>query len=125
MSEVNFDKAKYYATFVLQCTSLAELFLKDYENELRTQGYASRQRAKQMILNNAKDAKRLMASLSSIERQLTSKTNEHEQDCFLDDVGFLHNMLLLIMDRCGDNEEKRIKARAMIFNMKSELKLLK
>ena len=55
---------------------------------------------------------------------LTDKISEQQEDNFLEDVGFLHNMLLLLIDRCGDNEEKRIKAKAMIFNMKSELNML-
>ena len=123
MSEPNFEKAKYLATLILQCSSLAELYLKDYEFEMRKQGYESKQKAKQLILANADNARRLMSSLQFLEKQLTVKINEEQQDNFLDDVGFLHNMILLLYDRCGDNEQKRTVAKAMIFNMKSELNL--
>lgn len=123
MTEPNFHKAKYLATLILQCSSLAELYLKDYEAEMRKQGYESKQRAKQLILANADNARRLMSSLQYLEKQLTVKINEEQEDCFLDDVGFLHNMLLLLIDRCGDNEQKRLLARASIFNIKSELNL--
>ena len=121
---VNFERAKYLATLVLHCTSLAELYLKDYESDLRKQGYESRQMAKKMILDNARQAKSLRLQLKSLENMLTDKISEQQEDNFLADVGFLHNMLLLLIDRCGDNEEKRIKAKAMIFNMKSELNML-
>lgn len=121
---VNFERAKYLATLVLQCTSLAELYLKDYESDLRKQGYESRQIAKKMILDNARQAKSLRLQLKRVENMLTDKISEQHEDNFLEDVGFLHNMLLLLIDRCGDNEEKRIKAKAMIFNMKSELNML-
>ena len=43
---VNFDRAKYLATLVVQCTSLSELYLKDYEADLRKQGYESKQLTK-------------------------------------------------------------------------------
>lgn len=121
---VNFERAKYLATLVLQCTSLAELYLKDYEADLRKQGYETRQLAKKMILDNAQKAKSLRLQLKRVENKLTDKISEQQEDGFLEDVGFLHNMLLLLIDRCGDNEEKRIKAKAMIFNMGSELNIL-
>ena len=109
---------------MLHCTSLAELYLKDYEYDLRKQGYESRQMAKKMILDNARQARSLRLQLKRVENMLTDKISEQQEDNFLEDVGFLHNMLLLLIDRCGDNEEKRIKAKSMIFNMKSELNML-
>ena len=123
MSELNFSKAKYQATLVLQCTSLAELYLKDYEYEMYKQGYESKQLAKQLVNNNARKAEQLRKQLSLLEGKLTKQTNNAQQDAFLEDVGFLHEMIFLLTDRCGDNEQKRIMARAMIFNMKSELNL--
>lgn len=122
--EVSFERAKYLATLVLQCTSLAELYLKDYEHDLRRQGSESKQATKKAILDNARQAEKLRLSLKRVENMLMDRTSENQKDDFLDDVGFLHNMILLLVDRCGDNEEKRTKAKAMIFNMKSELNML-
>lgn len=121
---VNFDRAKYLATLVVQCTSLSELYLKDYEADLRKQGYESKQLTKKLINDNANQAKKLRLQLKKVENMLLDKVNEEQEDSFLDDVGFLHNMILLLVDRCGDNDQKRLMAKSMIFNMKSELNML-
>ena len=55
---------------------------------------------------------------------LLDQVTEDQEDSFLEDVGFLHNMILLLVDRCGDNDQKRLMAKSMIFNMKSELNML-
>ena len=65
MSNVNLDKAKYFATLVLHCTSMAELFLKDYEAELYKQGSQSRQAIKMHIKQNARQAEMLSVNLST------------------------------------------------------------
>lgn len=121
---VNFDRAKYLATLVVQCTSLSELYLKDYEADLRKQGYESKQLTKKLINDNANQAKKLRLQLKKVENMLLDQVNEDQEDSFLDDVGFLHNMILLLVDRCGDNDQKRLMAKSMIFNMKSELNML-
>ena len=121
---VNFDRAKYLATLVVQCTSLSELYLKDYEADLRKQGYESKQLTKKLINDNANQAKKLRLQLKKVENMLLDQVTEDQEDSFLDDVGFLHNMILLLVDRCGDNEQKRLMAKSMIFNMKSELNML-
>ena len=121
---VNFDRAKYLATLVVQCTSLSELYLKDYEADLRKQGYESKQLTKKLINDNANQAKKLRQQLKKVENMLLDQVNEEQEDSFLDDVGFLHNMILLLVDRCGDNDQKRLMAKSMIFNMKSELNML-
>ena len=121
---VNFDRAKYLATLVVQCTSLSELYLKDYEADLRKQGYESKQLTKKLINDNANQAKKLRLQLKKVENMLLDQVNEEQEDSFLDDVGFLHNMILLLVDRCGDNDQKRLMAKSMIFNMKSELNVL-
>lgn len=121
---IDFKKAKYQATLVLQFTSLAELYLKDYEAELYKQGYKSKQMAKKRILDNARAAERLRLNCLSIEQELTAKTNENQMDDFLGDIGFMHNMFLLLIDRCGSSEQKRTMAHAAIYNMKSELNIL-
>lgn len=121
---VNFDRAKYLATLVVQCTSLSELYLKDYEADLRKQGYESKQLTKKLINDNANQAKKLRLQLKKVENMLLDQVNEEQEDSFLDDVGFLHNMILLLVDRCGDNDQKRLMAKSMIFNMKSELNML-
>lgn len=121
---VNFDRAKYLATLVVQCTSLSELYLKDYEADLRKQGYESKQLTKKLINDNANQAKKLRLQLKKVENMLLDQVTEDQEDSFLEDVGFLHNMILLLVDRCGDNEQKRLMAKSMIFNMKSELNML-
>jgi|GEM_PF-6514072 len=50
----DFSTAKHLATLILQFTSLAELYTKDYEAELYKQGFESRQAAKKMIIDNAR-----------------------------------------------------------------------
>ena len=121
---VNFDRAKYLATLVVQCTSLSELYLKDYEADLRKQGYESKQLTKKLINDNANQAKKLRLQLKKVENMLLDQVTEDQEDSFLEDVGFLHNMILLLVDRCGDNDQKRLMAKSMIFNMKSELNML-
>lgn len=119
MSNVNLDKAKYFATLVLHCTSMAELFLKDYEAELYKQGSQSRQAIKMQINNNARQAEMLRLNLKKIEQMLFGKLTEEQEDCFLDDTGFLHNVLLTAIDRCGDSELRRT---GMLKKMKSAYK---
>ena len=121
---INFERAKYLATLVLQCTSLSELYLKDYEADLRKQGYESKQLTKKLIIDNANQAKKLRLQLKKVENMLLDKVTDDQEDNFLEDVGFLHNMILLLVDRCGDNEQKRLIAKSMIFNIKSELNML-
>ena len=106
----NLNSAKYLATLVLQLTSLAELFLKDYEAELYKAGFESKQAAKMRIKQNAELAKKLRLNLKSIELDLTGKCSEEQEDAFLDDVGFLHNLILKAYSVAGerDNRRKRI-----------------
>lgn len=92
---------------------------------MRRLGFKSRQLAKKMINDNAKDAKRLKINLAHLEGKLLNKITDDQQDDFLDDVAFLHKMLKLVVDRCGDNETKRQQAYSMIFNsFKSELNIM-
>ena len=119
MSNVNLDKAKYFATLVLHCTSMAELFLKDYEAELYKQGSQSRQAIKMQIKQNARQAEMLRLNLKSIEQKLFGKLTEEQEDCFFEDTGFLHNVLLTAIDRCGDSELRRT---GMLKKMKSAYK---
>lgn len=119
MSNVNLDKAKYFATLVLHCTSMAELFLKDYEAELYKQGSQSRQAIKMHIKQNARQAEMLRLNLKSIEQKLFGKLTEEQEDCFFEDTGFLHNVLLTAIDRCGDSELRRT---GMLKKMKSAYK---
>lgn len=107
MSDINLDKAKYFATLVLHCTSMAELFLKDYEAELYKQGSQSKQAIKMHIKQNARQAEMLRLNLKSIEQRLFGKLTEEQEDCFFDDTGFLHNVLLSAIDRAGDSEMRR------------------
>ena len=119
MSNVNLDKAKYFATLVLHCTSMAELFLKDYEAELYKQGSQSRQAIKMHIKQNARQAEMLRLNLKSIEQKLFGKLTEEQEDCFFEDTGFLHNVLLTAIDRCSDSELRRT---GMLKKMKSAYK---
>ena len=119
MSNVNLDKAKYFATLVLHCTSMAELFLKDYEAELYKQGSQSRQAIKMHIKQNARQAEMLRLNLKSIEQKLFGKLTEEQEDYFFEDTGFLHNVLLTAIDRCGDSELRRT---GMLKKMKSAYK---
>ena len=119
MNNVNLDKAKYFATLVLHCTSMAELFVKDYEAELYKQGSESRQAIKMQINNNARQAEMLRLNLKKIEQMLFGKLTEEQEDFFLDDTGFLHNVLLTAIDRCGDSELRRT---GMLKKMKSAYK---
>lgn len=119
MNNVNLDKAKYFATLVLHCTSMAELFLKDYEAELYKQGSQSRQAIKMHIKQNARQAEMLRLNLKSIEQKLFGKLTEEQEDCFFEDTGFLHNVLLTAIDRCGDSELRRT---GMLKKMKSAYK---
>ena len=118
-SNVNLERAKYFATLVLHCTSLAELFLKDYEAELYKQGSESRHAIKMQIKQNAKQAEMLRLNLKSIEQKLFGKLSEEQEDCFFEDTGFLHNVLLTAIDRCGDSELRRT---GMLKKMKSAYK---
>lgn len=120
-----FRKAKYFATLVLQCTSLSELFLKDYIVVLSKIGYESKQARKMEVNSNVRQAEKLRLSLMRLENSLTdTMKTEDLKDAFYDDIGFLHNIVTLIIDRCGDNDSKRTQVQALLYNMKSELHLL-
>lgn len=117
-------KAKYFATLILHCTSLAELFLKDYESVLYKAGYESKQARKMEIKSHAKQAEKLRISLKRLENSLNDTMSEEQKDAFYEDIGFLHQILTLVIDRCGDNDSKRTQVQALLYNMKSELHLL-
>ena len=65
-----FRKAKYFATLVLQCTSLSELFLKDYIVVLSKIGYESKQARKMEINSNVRQAEKLRLSLMRLENSM-------------------------------------------------------
>lgn len=119
-----FLKAKYYCTAVLQLTSAAQMILLDYENEVRKLGFESRQKAKQLINNNAKDAVKLNANLKRLEKELTVKLDEEQEDRFLDDVGFIYKLILLAIDRSGDDDGIRDQILNDILKYESKLNLI-
>ena len=48
-----------------------------------------------------------------------------DSDSFCDDSDWLLDVLMLIVDRTGDDKEKMTRLRAMIYNMKSEMEIYK
>ena len=109
MKNENIEKAAYLSTIIMQCTSLAEMLLKDYEAYLLKAGYQSKQAAKQRIKQNAELAKKLRLNLKSIELEMTGKINESQVDAFLDDVGFLNALVTRSYRMVGDSELRRSK----------------
>lgn len=106
-NKIDFEQAKVYATLILQCTSLAEMYLKDYQHELRKQGYESKQKAKAMIKGNLELSEKLRLSLRKLEFELLNKTNDEQQDNFLEDVGFLHSLISKATAICLHDIPKR------------------
>jgi hypothetical protein len=103
------EKAKEYATLILQCTSLAELFLKDYHAEMYKHQHTVNHRTKFMISRNLELSKKLQIQLSTIEKALVGKCNDEQMDAFLDDVGFLHQLIVKSYEVAGDSELRRKK----------------
>ena len=120
----NLDSAKYLATLVLQLTSLAELFLKDYEAQLYKAGYESKQAAKMRIKQNADLARKLRLNLKSIELELTGKCSEEQADAFLDDVGFLYNLILKAYSVAGEKDNRRKRILKTVDNLYPKKMLL-
>lgn len=108
-NEEKIEKAKLYATMVMQTTSLAELFLKDYERILLDLRFSTKQDVKQKVSMNAEKASQLGTGLRTIEKALTGIMNEAQHDSFLDDVGFLHNLIISSYEMCYDSEPRRAK----------------
>ena len=79
------------------------------------------------------EAEKLKRRVKEIPEQVEVKAESMEGkeysddviDSVYEDVEFYYDIIRLIEDRCGTNKEARIKARAMIFNMKSELGIYK
>ena len=106
-NEEKIEKAKLYATMVMQTTSLAELFLKDYERILLGLIFSTKRDVKQKVSMNAEKAAQLGIGLRTIEKTLTGIMNDAQHDSFLDDVGFLHNLIISSYEMCFDSEQRR------------------
>ena len=76
-NEEKIEKAKLYATMVMQTTSLAELFLKDYERILLGLRFSTKRDVKQKVSMNAEKAAQLGIGLRTIEKTLTDNKNQY------------------------------------------------
>jgi len=116
-------KAKYLATLILQSTSLADLFLRDYSHEVNKLHQSVNGSAKFRVKNNLELAKKLSNSISSIECDLNKKINDKQEDHFLDDVGFLYKLIVLVYSQVGDSDLRRSKVLKLIENAYKDKKI--
>lgn len=78
-----------------------------------------------------KEATRLKRTLSNLVSDVkkeakTLKNEEYAEqveDSIYEDVQFFYDIVRLIEDRCGTDNDLRTKLRAQIFNMKSQLNI--
>lgn len=108
--EENLERAALLATMIIQSTSVAVLFLRDYQAVLNDLGRDTRHEAKRMVTNNAEKAISLMVSLEKIEKSMIktiTSVNEEHEDHFLNDVGFMYNLMISAYEMCHDSEQRR------------------
>lgn len=108
--EENFERAEITASMIIQATSVAVLLLKDYECIMNQLGYQTKQITKKMVTVNAEKAAILMTNLMRIEKNMikTITVNDKDnEDHFLNDVGFMYNLILSSYEMCYDSEQRR------------------
>ena len=116
------ERAGYNNGLVFIMLSVAKLIAKDVEDDLRTLGMEYNNTEKWLINQAANKQKEVYDRISVLE---TTLFNSKPEDDILDDVGYVYDMMNLLLDRVGSNEQKMIQARALIFNIKSELNIYK
>ena len=113
--------------------AIAELSVNDLYYGLEQSRQTTRHAVKNhynLCLHEAEKLKRIVKEIpEQVEVKAESMEGKEYSDEVIDsvyeDVEFYYDIIRLIEDRCGSNKEARIKARAMIFNMKSELGIYK
>lgn len=113
--------------------AIAELSVNDLYYGLAQSKQTTRHAVKRHYSLCLDEAKKLKRIVKEIPEQVGVKAESMEGkeysddviDSIYEDVEFYYDIIRLIEDRCGNNKEARIKARAMIFNMKSELGIYK
>jgi hypothetical protein len=99
---------------------VADSLMMEFDAESRIVGKCLRHEQKMrfnMMNQSGKDFK--------IRTRDVAKTGYRisDADNFCKDSDWLRDILMLIVDRVGDNDEKMLKLRAAIFNMKSEMEI--
>ncbi len=101
--------------FVL--ADVVDTLMMQFEAESAEIGKGLKQEAKMKFNQMQRSAKAFKASVKNVSREGYSIK---QADSFCDDSDWLTELLLLLVDRVGDNEEKMTKVKAMIFNIRSE-----
>lgn len=121
----------YHAGRTTLFCAIAELSVNDLYYNLAKEKQTTRHAVKQKYDLCMKEATRLKRTLSNLVSDVkkeakTLKNEEYAEqveDSIYEDVQFFYDIVRLIEDRCGTDNDLRTKLRAQIFNMKSQLNI--
>lgn len=115
-------RAHMYTNLAYLLADVIHTYSLEIEISLKQIGFDLKKDEKAKINSLLVQARRLKMLSKSLSSPIY-KIEAAEMAC--NDSDWLAEILLLLMDRVGENDEKAIIAKSMIFNMKSELNTLK
>jgi hypothetical protein len=116
-------QASYCAMIIQHLSSAAELVLKDYEYHINFLGSDLKRETKNEVKRNAELAKKLRLSFAEMERKITIDASAESKDQFLDDVGFVYNIVMDSMRVAGDSDNRRARILKMINGLYKDKKI--
>lgn len=119
----------YHAGRTTLFCAIAELSVNDLYYGLSQAKQGTRQAVKQHYSLCLKESERLKKVVKEIPEQVGYNARKLESedyseqviDSIYEDVAYYYDIIRLIEDRVGSDPNARVKLRAMIFNMKSNL----
>ena len=117
-------KIEYHAARTTLFCAIAELSVNDLYYELDKEKKRSKHITKRKIELCMNEANRLKKCVESIPTLVVNQAKENVgeelgeavDDSIYNDVAFIYDLLQVIEAKIGDDKEKRIKLRALIFN---------
>lgn len=122
VKEYHTRRAHMYTNLAYLLADVIHTYSLEIEVSLKQIGFELKKDEKAKINSLLAQAKRLELLSKSLSSPIY-KIEASEMAC--NDSDWLSDYLLLLMDRVGENDDKATMAKAMLFNMKSELNYLK
>lgn len=120
MDELSMKSMVQYNLSVALADVIDSLMI-DFEAELNKTGKALKHMYKQRFNIMKSNAKSFHMSVDQVRKDGYVIS---QKDSFMEDADWLYDILLLIIDRVGDRQDKMDSLKAMIMNIDSELKIL-
>lgn len=122
VKEYHTRRAHMYTNLAYLLADVIHTYSLEIEVSLKQIGFELKKDEKAKINSLLAQAKRLELLSKSLSYPIY-KIEASEMAC--NDSDWLSDYLLLLMDRVGENDEKSVIAKSILFTMKSELNYLK